>query len=289
MIVRNEKKIIKLDKRIVKLQYKIKLNEDKINNLKEESNRINESIKEKELKSIEKKKQKVILKEQKLLKKRENKIKNHKLNEPPHLSILEEIGNGVTHGVGAILAIVALVLMLIKSNNIYEYISAIVYGSSIFVMMLFSCLYHAFRFGSTVKFLFRRFDYSSIYLLIGGTFAPLFLIYLDDKTMGLILFIVQWVLIITGITFVSIYGPGRLKWLHFPLYFIMGWSGAIFIPRWISNDFNLFLYVLIGGLIYTIGMIPFVMRGKKSAHFIWHFAVLFGCVVQFIGIYLYVF
>lgn len=222
-------------------------------------------------------------------------------NEPPKLTLLEEIGNAVTHGVGAIISIVLLVLMLAFSKTPRQYVSGAIYGSCLIIMMTMSCLYHSFKSGSTVKRLWRRFDYSSIYLLIGGTFAPLYLVLLhkyeisffsesfDGTTLGLVLFIVQWVIIATGITFVSIYGPGRLRWLHYPLYFLLGWSGLMLVPMMIKNCIGLFWFILIGGVVYTLGMIPFVKRGVKAAHFIWHFFVLAGAIIQWIGIFIYVF
>jgi hemolysin III len=213
---------------------------------------------------------------------------NQQLNSPPALPILEEVGNAVTHGVGALWAIAALVLMLLKSDTTLKCLSSCVYGLSLFFMMLSSCLYHSFKSGSKVKRIFRRFDYSSIYLLIGGTFAPLLLVYLGN-IFGIVVFAVQWAAIITGITMVCVFGPGRLKWLHFPLYFVIGWSGLLFIPDWIQNNLPLLWFILGGGIVYTVGMIPFVFRGKKAAHFIWHFFVLVGAVVQFVGIYLFVY
>ena len=107
-------------------------------------------------------------------------------------------------------------------------------------------------------------------------------------TASLIFFCIQWALIITGITFVGVFGPGRLRWLHFSLYFLIGWSAIIFIPYWINDNLPLFLWILGGGLVYTIGMIPFAaLKGKPTAHFIWHFFVLIGAIVQWVGIYLY--
>ena len=227
-------------------------------------------------------------KQEKKERKCEKKMRIRELNQPPHLSVLEEIGNAVTHGVGAILAIVGLVLMLLKSDTLTKALASWVYGLSMFLMMIMSCLYHSFRYGSTVKRIFRRFDYSSIYLLIGGTFAPLLLVYCDD-ILGIVWFIIQWVLIITGITMVGVFGPGRLKWLHFPLYFILGWSGLYFVPSMIQNNLSLFIGILMGGLVYTLGMIPFCKRGVKSAHFIWHFFVLAGAIIHFFAIYMFVF
>lgn len=209
------------------------------------------------------------------------------LNEPPQLTILEEVGNAVTHGIGAALALVGFVLLLLKSDTGLKVMAACVYGLSLFSMMLMSCLYHAFKSGSGVKRLWRRFDYSSIYLLIGGTFAPLYLVYWGN-TLGIVLFCIQWVLIFLGIIMLSIFGPGRLKWLHFSLYFLIGWSGLIFIPSWIKNNIPLLWMIMIGGVTYTIGMIPF-SRDKKYDHFIWHFFVVIAAIFHWFGIYLFIY
>lgn len=209
------------------------------------------------------------------------------LNEPPKLTILEEVGNAVVHGVGAGLAIAGFILLLLKSDTGLKIMATCFYGISLIILMLMSTLYHAFKSGSTVKRLWRRFDYSSIYLLIGGTFAPLYLVYWGNA-LGIVIFCIEWALIIWGITMLSIFGPGRFKWLHFSLYFIIGWSGLIFLPDWIKNNMPLLWMILIGGVIYTIGMIPFT-RDKKYSHFIWHFFVMIGAILHWFGIYLFVY
>ena len=79
-------------------------------------------------------------------------------NEPPQRSILEEIGNAVTHGVGALFAVAGFVLLLLRSASPVKLLCAIVYGSCLVMMFLMSCLYHSFRWGSKVKRLWRRFD-----------------------------------------------------------------------------------------------------------------------------------
>ena len=100
--------------------------------------------------------------------------------------------------------------------------------------------------------------------------------------------ILQWVVIITGVTFVGVFGPGRLRPLHIALYIILGWSALVFLPGMIRNDRLLFWFILAGGIIYTLGIIPFLLK-KKGAHFLWHFFVLFGAVAHWLGIYLYVY
>ena len=220
--------------------------------------------------------------------KEEKKKHFRELNEPPILTLGEEIGNAITHGIGAILAIAGMILLFLKSDTSLKGMASCFYSISLFFLMLMSCLYHSFKSGSTVKRLWRRFDYSSIYLLIGGTFAPLYLVYLGN-TLGIVLFCIQWFLIILGITIIGVFGPGRYRWVHFTLYFVIGWSGLMFLPDWIKkHEFNLLWSILLGGVIYTIGMIPF-LKDKKYDHFIWHFFVLAGAIIHWFAIYLFVY
>ncbi len=203
----------------------------------------------------------------------------------PRRSLLEEIGNAVSHGIGSVFAVCAFVLMMISADNTRQIIAACVYGAGMFIMFTMSCLYHSFKFGSKAKRVFRRFDYLSIYLLIGASFAPLLLCYTDND-FGLVFFIVQWAIIAAGITLVAVFGPARLRFIHIPLYFILGWSALVLIPNMIiAKDFDLLFWILGGGILYTVGIIPFAVD-RKVAHFIWHIFVLLGAVVQWLGIYL---
>ena len=251
------KKTYRLNKKAHKKQYRLSKKELKNNYKNIRKNLRNQYISEIDLESKEK-----------------------QIVNPPYRAVLEEIGNSVTHGIGSILSIVFYVLMLIHSNTT-------IYFLGLFFEFTMSTLYHAFPYGSKVKRIFRRFDYSSIYLLIGASFAPILLCYIGG-IYGTIFVIIQWIIIITGVTLVAVFGPTRLKFIHFPLYFILGWSALIFVPKMFVNDFNLFLYILGGGIIYTLGIIPFFID-KKVSHFIWHFFVLAGAIVQWLGIYIYLY
>ena len=209
------------------------------------------------------------------------------VNEPPKRSLLEEIGNAVTHGVGALFAVAGLVLLLLKAGTPAGILCAWVYGVCLVLMFLMSCLYHSFRWGSRVKRLWRRFDYISIYLLIGGTFTPLWLLFWRGQP-GLVFCLVQWALILLGVVFVAVFGPGRPRALHPVLFVALGWCGLVFLPRMIRENVPLFLFTLVGGLIYTVGIIPFALK-RKGAHFLWHFFVFFGAVVHWFGIYLFLY
>ena len=232
------KKTYRLNKKAYKKQYKLSKKELKNNYKNIRKNLRNQYISEIDLESKEK-----------------------QIVNPPYRTILEEIGNSVTHGIGSILSIVFYVLMLIHSNTVNEYIASTIYFLGLFFEFTMSTLYHAFPYGSKVKRIFRRFDYSSIYLLIGASFAPILLCYIGG-IYGTIFVIIQWIIIITG--------------------------DEILSPFSLLTDFNLFLYILGGGIIYTLGIIPFFID-KKVSHFIWHFFVLAGAIVQWLGIYIYLY
>ena len=143
----------------------------------------------KDINKLKKKESKKIYKTaKKEYKKSINKVKHEyyiKLNSAPKRGVLEEIGNSITHGVGALVGVFGLVILLLKSNTTLKLSASLVYGISIITMMLMSCLYHAFKCDTVVKRIFRRFDYIGIYLLIGGTFAPIYLVYYGNTLLTL--------------------------------------------------------------------------------------------------------
>lgn len=287
-----------------KIQLNIQKKEMKLRRKNEKAEAKREKKELKRIRKEEKKREKMVDKRVSLRLKREETLEKgpeiratRKRNEAPKLYVLEEIGNATSHGCGAIFALIAMTLMLMKSHTPLMIASAIVYGICMFLMFFNSCLYHSWKWGSKVKRLWRRFDYSSIYLQIVGTFAPLQLVELaieygnTGQIIGIIYFIIMWIAVITGITFACVFGPGKFRKLHFTLYFVIGWSGLSFIPGFfLHNRIPLFLWILGGGIVYSLGMIPFgMLKRKPSAHFIWHFFVIAGAVIQWIGIYLYTF
>lgn len=204
-------------------------------------------------------------------------------NEPPHLTAGEETFNTMSHGAGALLAAAAMALLLARSDTPLKITASCFYGVSMVLMMVMSSVYHGMKTGSRAKRVCRRFDYTSIYLLIGGTFAPILLVYLGGS-LGIALFCVQWAVILTGVTLILVFGPGRWRALHFTLYFLIGWSGLMFLPDFYANNRPLLWFILGGGLVYTLGMIPFA-RGRRNDHCVWHLFVLAAAALQWAGIY----
>jgi hemolysin III len=208
----------------------------------------------------------------------------------------EEIANAVSHGVMAIFGIVALILMLIKSETPLQVVSAIIFGFGIINLYTMSTLYHAL-FHPTAKSVFQRFDHLSIYILIGGTFAPSLLLLpglqvpvfgIEGIHMGPLLFTIQWILITLGVVFKSIWIKKFAK-LHLFLYLSMGWSALIFIQQLLAFAPGAFVLVLLGGISYSVGVAFYIFPKIKYFHFIWHIFTSLGTVLQFIAIYLYLY
>lgn len=153
------------------------------------------------------------------------------------------------------------------------------------ILYTMSCLYHAFLNGSTVKAVFKRFDHVSIYLLIGGTFAPIFLIVLPSPLKWIML-AAQWIVIIVGIVLKSV-RVHKFQKLHLAMFLALGWSGLFFMVDLYVFAPQSFWLILGGGISYTIGVIFYALRPFKYSHFIWHLFVMGGTVLQFFAVYSY--
>lgn len=208
----------------------------------------------------------------------------------------EEIANAISHGVMALFGVVAIVLLLIKSDGPLEVISAIIFGIGMINLYTMSTLYHSL-FYKKAKGVFKRFDHLSIYLLIGGTFAPQLLLLpslqepiISGFSLGLgpIIFIIQWLLIAIGVVFKSIW-INKFQKVHLFLYLAMGWSGLIFLKQLLAFSQDAFLLVLAGGVAYSVGVIFYVFGKIKYFHFVWHLFTGTGTILHFIAIYLYLY
>lgn len=200
----------------------------------------------------------------------------------------EELANTISHGLGALLGVVALVLMLLRSDNGWELASSIVYGLSIIILFSASTFYHAVS-KPKLKKVFKLLDHCAIYLLIAGTYTPFLLISLNGPW-GWSLFGVIWFLAIAGIIF-------KLKFKHrFPraslmAYILMGWIVVVAIFEMLEKVPEGSLWLLLaGGLSYTIGTIFYAADGKiPFNHAIWHIFVLGGAVCHFFAVYCYLY
>jgi len=208
----------------------------------------------------------------------------------PRQSLGEEIANSITHGIGFILSIVALVILLYKSITLgtaWHVVSCAFYGASLIILYIFSTLYHAIT-HPTAKKVFRRLDHIGIYLLIFGTCMPLTLVVLNGA-FGWTLFGLECGCCVFGITFKAIFGP-KFEVISSLFYLLMGWLAMIGIkPIYLAISSSGTMWIFLGGAFYTLGII-FFATDKKVPYFhaVWHLFVLSGSLCHFFMILQYV-
>lgn len=200
----------------------------------------------------------------------------------------EEFWNTITHGVGAILGIIALVLFVLKDTDktSYSLFSVIVYGISIIVLFSASTIYHYVK-DEKYKHTFRIVDHISIYLLIAGTYTPVLLINLE-QSLGWTLFAVVWGIAAFGVV-LKIFFTGRFNVFSTLLYLVMGWL-IVFDFSELKNTMppEGITLLMLGGASYTIGIIFYTLEKKLFYHVIWHLFVLAGAIFHFLMVYFYV-
>lgn len=198
-------------------------------------------------------------------------------------SLGELIANSISHGLGVILGIIGLVVLLVYSSSFVETLASTIFGVSLILLYTSSTLYHSFPEKMTrVSTVFQRFDHSAIFVLIAGTYTP-FLLLAVENTQAYILLAILWTLTILGIVMKSIWIRKYHK-VHLIIYLLMGWSIVFVYDEAIIGLENSFIFVLIGGLCYTFGVIFYVMKFKYQ-HFIWHIFVLAGSVFHYISVF----
>ncbi|MCJ7500320.1 hemolysin III family protein [bacterium] len=204
-------------------------------------------------------------------------------------SLAEEVASSVTHGLGVVLSITALIILTTlaaRSGDAWRVVSFSVYGSTLIMMYLASALYHSFQ-KPGVKKVLRYLDHSAIYLLIAGTYTPFTLVSLRGPW-GWTLFGLIWGLAAVGLL-MTIMGAGRSRILASLVYIGMGWLVVIAIkPLLETIPSGGITWLVAGGLSYTLGVVFYVWKKLPFNHAIWHLFVLGGSVCHFIAILLYV-
>ena len=201
------------------------------------------------------------------------------------LSLGEEIFNSVTHGIGTLLSIAALVLLVVYASikgNAWHIVSFSIFGATMVLLYLSSTLYHSFT-KEKIKNLFVRFDHAAIFLLIAGTYTP-FVLTTIRGALGWTLFGIIWSLAIAGVVIRSIYLT-RFRKLMVGIYLAMGWMFVFAIVPMVKNlPASSIWFLFIGGACYSIGVIFYSWRNLKYGHGIWHLFVLAGSIMHFFSV-----
>jgi hemolysin III len=203
----------------------------------------------------------------------------------PSYTHAEEMMNAITHGLGIIFAVAAIIMLLAKyPHNFENMFSIIVYGTTLFILYAVSTLYHSLKTGKA-KAVFRKLDHCSIFLLIAGTYTPLCTLCIKEP-IALVVLACVWITAIVGIILNSI-DVNKFSKFSLACYIIMGWS-VVFIAKPVMQDLtqrqlNL---LLLGGIFYTVGAALYVVGKKKRyIHSVWHIFVLAGSVCHFMILY----
>jgi hemolysin III len=201
----------------------------------------------------------------------------------------EERINVWSHGLGLLLSVFGLVLLTIRAasfeSSLYL-VSFIVYGVSMVLLYAASTIYHSAKDAKKRAHL-NIFDHASIYVLIAGTYTPLTLITLHGFV-GWLLFGVAWGAALVGII-LTLFFIGKYKLLSTIMYVVMGWIIVFAVQPLLHNmPSQGLIWLLAGGLSYTIGAVLYSIKGMKFNHAIFHLFVLIGSFCHFMTVYLYV-
>jgi hemolysin III len=201
----------------------------------------------------------------------------------------EEKLNVISHALGLVLSVVALVLLVVYSSiygNSWHIVSFSIYGASLILLYSASTLYHYVQ-KPKLRQKLNILDHSAIYVLIAGTYTPFALIVLKGWV-GWAIFSASWALAIFGVIF-KFYYTGKYDKISTIAYVLMGWI-IIFAIKPLINNFPIegLLWLLAGGLFYTIGAILYSIKSIKYNHAIFHIFVLLGSFSHFIAIFFYV-
>ncbi len=200
------------------------------------------------------------------------------------------MANAITHGIGTGLSVVGSTLLVVRATlygDVWRIVSFSIYGSTIILLYLASTLYHSFP-HSPVKWALKIIDHGSIYLLIAGTYTPFLLVSMRE-TWGWILLSVIWGLALLGVGFKTLF-IHRFRKLSTLIYILMGWLCVIALKQMlISIPSGGLVWLAVGGLVYTVGVIFYASHELPYNHAIWHLFVLGGSICHYFAILFYLF
>lgn len=200
----------------------------------------------------------------------------------------EELINAYSHGLGAVLALIASIFLVIKGHAlpVGQWISLWVYGFSLVLLLSSSMLYH-FAVDERKRYWYKKLDHTAIYYLIAGTYTPFLSIAIPTAKAHYLL-IALWIIALIGTLFKLVF-IHRFQKVSLAAYLLMGWLAILVMDdmqRYLSKDAIQLL--IAGGLAYTIGTLFYALKKVRYTHAIWHVFVLLGAGLHFLAIYCYV-
>lgn len=206
-------------------------------------------------------------------------------NEAGYFTGKEELWNAVTHGLGTLLSVAALVLLIVASvarGDTWHVVSFSIFGSTLILLYLVSTLYHAMQV-TPVKQVLRTIDQSAVFVLIAGSYTPFLLTNLRGPW-GWSLLGVVWGLAIIGVITRFRSGETVKKGALF-IYLGMGWLVIVAIKPMFTHVPSLSLiWLALGGIAYTLGTLFYSRENLPYAHVVWHVFVIAGSLSHFFAV-----
>jgi hemolysin III len=204
-------------------------------------------------------------------------------------SLAEEVSHAISHGVGIILSIIALIVLVavsFRDGDVRHVVASAVFGTTLLLLYVASTLYHSIP-DPRIRPLLRKLDHTAIYLLIAGTYTPFTLITLHGPW-GWGILTANWLLAVAGIF--HAWSPWRRhRAFAHVLYVLMGWLILIAaVPLSRALQVGGLVLLVLGGLVYTSGLAFYAWRRLPYNHLVWHLFVLIGSVLHFFAVLLYV-
>ena len=213
----------------------------------------------------------------------------NKTRDVREYTVGEEIANSITHGVGALLAIAAIPITIVKSvsdGGGVLLFCALVYTIFMLLEYVASTLYHALT-PDKAKRVFKVLDHSFIYLFIAASYTPYCLVTLADVG-GWPLFFIVWAAAIAGVA-AEAFWVFRPRWVSAVLYLVLGWAVVWYIPALYALLPPVGFWLLVaGGICYSVGCVFYVLKHIPYFHAIFHVFILAGTILQYFSILLFV-
>ncbi len=204
-------------------------------------------------------------------------------------SLIEELANGITHGIGLALSVVGLIALVVLSvmrGNAWHIAGCTTFGVTLVLLYAASTLYHSLH-TPRLKRILKILDHAAIYLLIAGTYTPFALVNLRGFW-GWTLFSLVWGLSVFGILW-KLFHVERFQIVSTLVYIAMGWLVLIAIkPVMSAVPLSGIVWLATGGLFYTVGVLFFALKRVPYNHAIWHVFVMAGSICHYLAVMFYV-
>src|SRR5690242_8695439 len=198
---------------------------------------------------------------------------------------VEIIADGVVHAVGILFGIIAATVLVVLTAvyaSTLDIVAVSIYVAGLLSMLVLSATYNLWPV-SRAKWLLRRFDHAAIYVLIAATYTP-FILELEGSVFAFALLIGVWCVAVFGIV-LKLAWPGRFDRMSVGLYLAMGWSGMMLYEPVVNALPSTALWcVLVGGALYTLGVIFHAWRRLRFQNAIWHGFVLLGAACHYTAV-----